>query len=259
MGVADEELALGLGLTGGETGAVHSWDLSTGVDGPGSRMTLFLAGCPMRCQYCQNPDTWRMANGQRHTVDEVMERVARYKQVMEVTGGGLTISGGEPLLQAGFVANIFARAKRDLGIHTALDTSGLLGNRLSDEELEDIDLVLLDIKSGLPETYQRVTGRPLQPTLDFAWRLSGLGRTMWVRFVLVPGLTDDEANVDSVADFVATLSGVEWVEVLPFHQMGREKWEAAGETYLLGDAEPPSAGLVARVREQFRSRGLPVR
>jgi pyruvate formate lyase activating enzyme len=213
----------------------------------------------MRCQYCQNPDTWRMANGQRHTVDEVISRVARYKQVMEVTGGGLTISGGEPLLQAGFVSGIFHRAKADLGIHTALDTSGLLGNRLSDEELEDIDLVLLDIKSGLPETYQRLTGRPLQPTLDFARRLSALGRTMWVRFVLVPGLTDDEANVDAVAEFVATLQGVERVEVLPFHQMGREKWEASGESYLLGDAEPPGAEPIERVRAQFRSRGLIVR
>lgn len=258
MEIADEELALGLGLGGGETGSVHSWDLSTGVDGPGSRMTLFLAGCPMRCQYCQNPDTWRMRDGRRHTVDEVMERVERYRQVMETTGGGLTISGGEPLLQAGFTAALMRRAK-ELGIHTALDTSGLLGNRLSDEEIRDVDLVLLDLKSGLPETYRRVTGRELQPTLDFARRLSDLERTMWVRFVLVPGLTDDEANVDTVADFVATFEGVERIEVLPFHQMGRAKWEAAGESYLLDDTAPPSEELIERVRGQFRSRGLDVR
>ncbi len=258
MDAADKELESGLGIGGGEEGSVHSWDLSTSVDGPGSRMTLFLAGCPLRCQYCQNPDTWKMKDGKRHTVDEVMERVERYRQVMETTGGGLTISGGEPLLQAGFVAAIMRRAK-ELGVHTALDTSGLLGNRLSDDELKDIDLVLLDIKSGLPETYLRVTGRELQPTLDFARRLSGLKRTMWVRFVLVPGLTDAEDNVDAIADFLAGLTGVERVEVLPFHQMGRAKWEAAGEAYLLGDVTPPDEEAVGRVRERFRARGLTVR
>ncbi|MBN2177773.1 MAG: pyruvate formate lyase-activating protein [Demequinaceae bacterium] len=242
----------------GKSGWVHSWDLSTGVDGPGSRMSLFLSGCPLRCQYCQNPDTWRMKDGKRHTVDEVISRVARYRKVMEVTGGGLTISGGEPLQQDRFVAAVFARAK-SIGVHTALDTSGLLGDRLSDRELEDVDLVLLDIKSGLPDTYRLVTGRELEPTLDFARRLSALGRTMWVRFVLVPGLTDAVENVDAVADFAAGLRGVERVEVLPFHQMGRAKWDAAGERYLLGDTAPPDEELIERVRDQFRSRGLLVR
>ena len=256
MDVADEELAASEKLKSGDTGSVHSWDLVTGADGPGSRMTLFLAGCGIRCQYCQNPDTWRMRDGKRHSVDEVMERVSRYTKLMKVTGGGLTISGGEPLLQAKFVSNIYKRCKEDLNIHTALDTAGLLGARLSDDDLLNIDLVLLDIKSGLPDTYKLVTGRPLQPTLDFAKRLSDLGRTMWIRFVLVPGLTDAEENVDAIADFVATLDGVERLEVLPFHQMGREKWDATGEEYLLADSKPPSKELLDRVREQFRSRGI---
>ncbi|MCR6711595.1 MAG: 4Fe-4S cluster-binding domain-containing protein [Demequina sp.] len=159
MHVADAELAASEELRDHLTGSVHSWDLSTGVDGPGTRMTLFMAGCGMRCQYCQNPDTWRMRDGVRHTVDEVMERVTRYATIMKVTGGGLTVSGGEPLLQARFVMNVFKRCK-DLGIHTALDTAGLLGSRLSDDDLNYVDLTLLDIKSGLPETYQRVTGGP---------------------------------------------------------------------------------------------------
>ncbi len=258
MDVADAELAAAEANHDGEIGSIHSWDLVTGADGPGSRMTLFMAGCGMRCQYCQNPDTWRMRNGTRRSIEQVMDRVARYQRLMTVTGGGLTISGGEPLLQDRFVANVFRRAKADLGIHTALDTAGLLGARLSDDELLDIDLTLLDIKSGLPETYTRVTGRPLQPTLDFAHRLSDLGRTMWIRFVLVPGLTDAVENVDAVANVVEGLSGVERVEVLPFHQLGRFKWAATGEPYLLGDTKSPSPELLERVRDQFRARGLTV-
>ncbi len=167
MEIADAELAASEALVDNTAGSVHSWDLVTGADGPGTRMTLFTAGCGLRCQFCQNPDTWRMKDGVRHTVDEVLARVTRYATVMKVTGGGLTISGGEPLLQAKFVTQIFRRA-HDLNIHTALDTAGLLGSRLTDDDLNYIDLVLLDIKSGIPETYKRVTGRPLQPTLDFA-------------------------------------------------------------------------------------------
>ena len=257
MEVADEELAASEKLHDNSTGSVHSWDLVTGADGPGTRMTLFTAGCGLRCQFCQNPDTWRMKDGVRHTVDEVMERVTRYATIMKVTGGGLTISGGEPLLQAKFVMSVFRRA-HDLSIHTALDTSGLLGSRLSDDDLNYIDLFLLDIKSGIPETYKRVTGRPLQPTLDFANRLSRLGKTMWIRFVLVPGLTDAPENVEAIAEFVATLDGVARMEILPFHQLGRAKWEATGEPYLLGNTQPPSHELVARVKGQFEAHGLKV-
>ena len=257
MEVADEELAASEKLHDNSTGSVHSWDLVTGADGPGTRMTLFTAGCGLRCQFCQNPDTWRMKDGVRHTVDEVMERVTRYATIMKVTGGGLTISGGEPLLQAKFVMSVFRRA-HDLSIHTALDTSGLLGSRLSDDDLNYIDLFLLDIKSGIPETYKRVTGRPLQPTLDFANRLSRLGKTMWIRFVLVPGLTDAPENVEAIAEFVATLDGVARVEILPFHQLGRAKWAATGEPYLLENTLPPSHELVARVKGQFEAHGLKV-
>ncbi len=257
MEVADEELAASEEIHDNSTGSVHSWDLVTGADGPGTRMTLFTAGCGLRCQFCQNPDTWRMKDGVRHTVDEVMARVTRYATVMKVTGGGLTISGGEPLLQAKFVMSVFRRA-HDLSIHTALDTSGLLGSRLSDDDLNYIDLFLLDIKSGIPETYRRVTGRPLQPTLDFANRLSRLGKTMWIRFVLVPDLTDAPENVEAIAEFVATLDGVARVEILPFHQLGRSKWEATGEPYLLENTLPPSHELVARVKGQFEAHGLKV-
>lgn len=257
MEIADLEVAASERLVDHGSGAVHSWDLVTAADGPGTRMTLFLSGCGMRCQYCQNPDTWRMRDGVRHTVDEVMERVMRYRTVMDVTGGGLTISGGEPLLQARFVVNIFSRC-HEAGIHTALDTNGMLGSRLGDDDLDTVDLYLLDIKSGLPDTYRRVTGRELAPTLTFARRLSDRGKRMWIRFVLVPGLTDAVENVEAVADIVAGLDGVERVEVLPFHQLGREKWAATGEPYLLADTPVPDADLIARVQGQFAARGLVV-
>ncbi len=241
----------------GDSGSVHSWELVTAVDGPGTRLTLFLAGCALKCLYCHNPDTWTMRNGTRMTLAEVVTRIERYAPVLKATGGGLTLSGGEPLLQADFVENIFVEAKK-MGLHTALDTSGFLGARASNRLLTHTDLVLLDVKSGLPEVYREVTGRPLQPTLDFGRRLSGQGVPMWLRFVLVPGLTDGEDNVDAVAQYAASLDTVERLEILPFHQMGREKWHALREDYALEDTEPPTPELLARVRDQFLGYGLPV-
>src|ERR1044071_6336956 len=190
------------------TGRIHSWDLSTAVDGPGTRFVLFLSGCPLRCLYCHNPDTWHMRDGHRMTVDEVMAEVTKYRRFIEVAGGGLTISGGEPLLQPDFTAEIFHRAKQ-LGLHTALDTSGFLGARASDALLADTDLVLLDIKSWNPATYRRLTGVDLAPTLAFARRLSDMVKPMWIRFVLVPGLTDHEEDIENLATFVADLATVE--------------------------------------------------
>jgi pyruvate formate lyase activating enzyme len=156
---------------------------------------------------------------------------------MEATGGGVTISGGEPLVQAPFVARVL-RACKAIGLHTTLDTNGLLGDRLSDEELADVDLVLLDIKSFDPETHRRVTRCDVGPVLDFARRLAGLGKRVWLRFVLVPGLTDDPANVEGLAAFAASLGNVERVDVLPFHQMGRDKWARLGVPYPLHDTPP---------------------
>lgn len=242
-------------MRAGELGSLHSWELVTAVDGPGTRLTAFLSGCPLRCLYCHNPDTMEMRRGEPVTADELLGRVRRYVPVLKVTGGGVTLSGGEPLMQPAFVARVLRGAK-EMGLHTALDTSGYLGAHCTDEMLDDVDLVLLDVKSGLPETYQRVTGQNLQPTLDFGRRLAERGTEIWIRFVLVPGLTDDEANVQAVADYVATLSTVTRVEVLPFHQMGRDKWESLGMRYELDGVAAPSPELVERVRDQFRAKGL---
>lgn len=239
----------------GELGSLHSWELVTAVDGPGTRLTVFLAGCPLRCLYCHNPDTLEIRRGTDITADELLKKVARYRGVFRATGGGLTLSGGEPLFQPAFVARVLRGAK-ELGVHTTLDTSGYLGAAATDAMLDDLDLALLDVKSGIPETYTKVTGRELAPTLEFGRRLAARGVPMWIRFVLVPGLTDAWDNVEAVADYVATLSTVARVEVLPFHQMGRDKWADLGMAYQLEDTEPPTPELVERVRGQFRARGL---
>jgi pyruvate formate lyase activating enzyme len=244
-------------MRAGELGSLHSWELVTAVDGPGTRLTTFLAGCPLRCLYCHNPDTMEMRRGEPVLADELLRRVERYRGVFEVTGGGLTISGGEPLMQPAFVARVLRGAKQ-LGVHTAIDTSGYLGAHCTDAMLADLDLVLLDVKSGIQETYRRTTGRDLQPTLDFGRRVAASGTEIWIRFVLVPDLTDAPENVDAVADYVATLGTVSRVEVLPFHQMGRDKWETLGMTYELAETRAPAPEVVERVRGQFRERGLTV-
>lgn len=238
-------------------GNVHSFDVGSTVDGPGIRFTLFVTGCTLRCQYCHNPDTWHRRNGRPVRLSQMLKKIGKYEKVLKISGGGLTISGGEPVLQHAFTTRIFRHCKT-IGIHTCLDTSGRWGEKLTDAELMDIDLNLLDIKSGDPETYRRVTGQPLEPTLDYARRLSDLGRPMWVRFVLVPDLTDDHDNVEKVADICAELKSLERVEILKFHQMGQDKWHKLGVEYALENTKPPTPELTERVRQQFRSRALTV-
>lgn len=237
-------------------GSLHSWDLSSGVDGPGTRLVLFLAGCPLRCLYCQNPDTWQERDGERTSVTAVMAKVDRYQQIFSRTGGGVTLSGGEPLLQPRFAAAVL-RACAEAGVSTALDTSGALGARASDQLLLDTDLVLLDIKAFAPATYTRITGGgDLAPTLRFAQRLAGLERQVWVRFVLVPGLNDNAAEVEALADFVAELGNVQRVDVLPFHKLAMPKYEAMGLAFPLVDRPVPTLDQTAAVRAIFTARGL---
>ena len=160
----------------GMLGSVHSWELVTAVDGPGTRLTIFLAGCALRCQYCHNPDTWNINHGRDLAVDDLVALIDRYATIMTVTGGGVTVSGGEPLLQPAFVARIFQHCA-ERGIHTALDTSGFLGARAVRRRCWPTpSLVLLDVKSGLPDVYRETTGRELQPTLDFGRRLARAGQ-----------------------------------------------------------------------------------
>ena len=239
-------------------GSLHSFDLSTGVDGPGTRFVAFLAGCPLRCLYCHSPDTWYRRSGQPTTTDDLIIEIRRYERFIKVAGGGVTLSGGEPLQQPAFVREVFTRCK-EMGLHTALDTSGFLGDRADDALLDATDLVLLDIKSGDPGAYRRVTGTGrLAPTVRFGQRLAERGTPIWVRFVLVPGLTDDVSNVAAVADIAAALATVERVEVLPFHRLAAAKYAALGLDFPLADTAPPTPALLDRVRGQFRERGLTV-
>lgn len=241
----------------GSLGSVHSWELVTAVDGPGTRMTVFLAGCPLRCLYCHNPDTMAMRNGEPVEADELLRRIKRYRKVFRSTGGGLTLSGGEVLMQPAFANRLLTGAK-EMGIHTCLDTSGFLGRAASDQMLANVDLVLLDIKSGDPDTYLEVTGRQLQPTIDFGDRLDAKGIEIWIRFVLVPGLTDDPENIRKAAKIAARWGSVSRVEVLAFHQMGRDKWESLGMDYKLKDAVPPTFEQLDQARAIFREEGLTV-
>jgi pyruvate formate lyase activating enzyme len=227
------------------------------VDGPGVRSVVWTAGCELRCRYCHNPDTWSEKAGRQVEAAALVRDLARGRRFAAASGGGVTVSGGEPLVQAAFTLRVL-RGCQEAGLHTALDTNGWLGDRLSDDDLRAADLVLLDLKSWDPLTHRRVTGRDVAPVLRFARRLSDLGRPTWIRFVLVPGLTDETGNVEGLAAFTAGLRGVERVEILPFHQMGRPKWERLGLRYALDGTAPATPGQVAAGAAPFRARGLPV-
>jgi pyruvate formate lyase activating enzyme len=242
----------------GAFGYCHSYETSSRYDGPGLRAVLFVSGCLLRCSYCHNPDTWHLKDGSYMPVQQVIDRLKSFAPALVSLNGGLTISGGEPMVQLAFTRRIL-NAAREMGLHTAIETSGFLGDRADASYLSAIDLVLLDIKSSNPETYRRVTGRDLAPTLRFAERLASMGKPVWVRFTLVPGATDDPANVEGIANFVAPMKNVEWVEVQPLHQMGEFKWKAMNLEYKHADTQPPTRELVNRVIGQFRDAGCQAR
>lgn len=237
------------------SGSVHSWDVSTGVDGPGTRFVVFTQGCPLRCLYCHNPETWRMRGGQRVSSAQIIDEAAKYVPFIHAAGGGATVSGGEPLLQPRFTAALL-HGFRVLGLHTALDTSGYLGARADGDLLSATDLVLLDIKSWDRALYRRLTGVDLHPTLAFARRLAKLEIPVHVRFVLVPGLTDDAANVAGVARFAASLGNVERVDVLPFHKLGAAKYAGLGIAFPLAATAVPGELQVHEARGYFAAAGL---
>jgi pyruvate formate lyase activating enzyme len=242
---------------GSRIGFVHSAETTSGVNGPGLRYTVFLSGCPLRCLYCHNPDTQTMRLGERTTVRRVVEEAGRYRAFI-ARGGGLTVTGGEPLLQPAFVEDLFVGVKQAYGLHTALDTSANGGHRASERLLEHTDLVLLDIKAGNPELYERVSGGGrLSDVLDFSTRLVEHGTRVWVRFVLVPGLTDAPGQVAEVADLCADMSAViDRVEVLPYHRLGTDKYAALGRAYPLLGTPTPTKESVEQALAVFRERGL---
>ena len=255
LGVDVNESTVKSALRTGDMGFLHSFTTGSTVDGPGVRVVAWTSGCQFRCLYCHNPDTWNMMNGMPVTLERAIEALRKYRYSLKLMFGGFTLSGGEPLMQDRFAARLFTAAK-SMGINTALDTNGYLGERLSDAELGQIDVVLLDIKTWDPERHLHLTGKEVGPTLDFARRLAQLRKTIWLRYVLVPGLTDDENDINQIAMFAARLGNVARVDVLPFHQMGRYKWKRLGINYALDDVSACPPWLVDRVCGQFRSVGL---
>jgi pyruvate formate lyase activating enzyme len=253
QGVPETEVRSALAT--GDMGFLHSFTTGSTVDGPGVRVVAWTTGCMFRCQYCHNPDTWTMSNGIPVTISRATEELSKYKHGLKIMSGGFTLSGGEPLMQDRFAVKLF-KAARALGIHTALDTNGYYGGRLTDGELESISLVMLCIKAWDPERHRVLTGMDNPPALAFARRLAAQKRPMWLRYVLVPGLTDDVGEISKTAEFVAGLGNVERVDVLPFHQMGRFKWKELGMEYKLNDVPPPSQDSVAQTCEIFTSAGL---
>jgi pyruvate formate lyase activating enzyme len=237
-------------------GFIHSFESFGTKDGPGIRFVFFLQGCPLRCLYCHNPDTWKANNYTfEKTPEEAFQEVDKVKNFIRT--GGVTVSGGEPLLQPEFVLELFKKCK-EAGIHTAVDTSGYLLNDKIKAALEYTDLVLLDIKHIDPDKYQKLTNKPLQPTLHFVDYLEKIGKPIWVRYVLVPGYSDHEDDLHKWANYVSSLSHVERVDILPFHQMGIQKWQQLGINYPLSKVSPPSIEQIQSVETIFRKYNLPL-
>lgn len=239
-------------------GKIHSIESCGTVDGPGIRTVIFTQGCPLRCQYCHNPDTWNLGDGNECTVDELMDEIVKYKSYMKFSGGGVTASGGEPLMQPTFIKELFKRCKAE-GIHTALDTSGYIPLDSTKEVLEYTDLVLLDIKSFNKALYKEITGVENEPTLKLARYLSDINKPIWIRYVLVPGLTDKIDDVRALASFLGSLNNIEKIEVLPFHKMGEYKWEELGYEYKLSDTQPPTQESLDEIVGIFEDCGLEIK
>ncbi len=238
-------------------GRLHSIETGAAADGPGVRFVFFLAGCPFRCLYCHNPDTWTFSSGRPVTIEEALAEVRPYAGFLKRVGG-VTLSGGEPLTQPAFARALLEAVHDDLGLHTALDTQGFLGHKVDDGFFDAVDLVLLDVKHSDDARHRALTGRALAPTLDFARRLVRLGKRMWIRHVLVPGWTDDPAHLDRLADLLLDLGpAVERVDVLPYHRLGAPKWADLGRPYALAEVDPPSAVAVAAAVDRLVARGLP--
>lgn len=226
------------------TGYIHSIESFGTVDGPGVRMVVFLQGCPMRCQYCHNPDTWKMAGGTPMTAEEILKQYESARHFYR--SGGITATGGEPLMQMDFVTELF-EAAWEKDIHTCLDTSGVTFRRNDPEYLKKIDrlldttsLVMLDIKHIDEEKHKPLTGHSNQNILDFARYLSEKNIPLWIRHVVVPGLTDHEPDLYRLGLFISELKNVKALDVLPYHDMGKVKYESLGMEYPLKDVPPMS-------------------
>ncbi len=238
-------------------GRIHSLESFGTVDGPGIRFVVFMQGCPLRCLYCHNPDTWDI-NGESSiemTPTQLLEEVSKYKNY--IAKGGITVTGGEPLLQAAFLKEFFLLC-REAGFHTALDTSGCMLTPTVKELLALTDLVLLDIKAIRPDMYRRLTGSSLQPTLDFLDYLEKEGIPVWIRHVIVPGWTANENVLRELAEYLSSYRMIEKTELLPYHTMGTYKYDQLNLNYPLKDTPELSTGELEKAKAIFREYGLPL-
>lgn len=235
-------------------GKIHSMESCGTVDGPGVRFVVFMQGCVLRCQYCHNPDTWDTTKGIDYTVSALMSELVKYKSYMKFSGGGVTFTGGEPLLQSSFILEMVKRCKEE-GISVAIDTSGFIWNENVNKILDYVDIVLLDIKNYNPHVYEDLTGVNLQPTLDFLERLRERNINTWVRYVLVPNLTDNLESIEELADYLKDFPNISKIELLPFHKMGEYKWKEMGIDYRLSDTKEPTKELVETTKKILEKSG----
>jgi pyruvate formate lyase activating enzyme len=234
-------------------GRVHSIETFGTVDGPGIRYILFMQGCPLRCKYCHNRDTWDPKCGTEYTADEIIEQALKYAPYMKFSGGGITASGGESTLQPEFLTELFAKAKAN-GIHTCLDTSGFVDIEKIEPVLDNTDLVLLDLKHMVDDKAKDLTGVSIEKALKLARHLDERNIPVWIRHVLVPGMTDDVENLEKLGEFVSTLNNVERFELLPYHSLGVHKWENMGLDYELNhikDATKEDVDKAAEIIEKY--------
>lgn len=230
-------------------GRIHSIETCGTVDGPGLRYVIFMQGCLMRCQFCHNPDTWKMGDGKKVTVQELVEDIETYLPFFKASGGGVTVSGGEPLLHTKFLVELFKELKKR-GIHTTIDTSGGCYSKSPsfrqslDELLSLTDLVLMDLKQINSEKHKTLTGLKNEHILEFARYLSDKHIPVWIRHVLIPGINDVDNDLHQLSDFIHTLKNVERIDVLPYHKLGVYKWEELGYDYPLEGVEPPTEARV---------------
>ena len=238
-------------------GHIHSTESFGAADGPGVRFIVFMQGCHMRCRYCHNPDTWKMDGGDEVTADEILKRALRFKPYWG-KDGGITISGGEPLLQIDFVIELFKKAK-ELVINTCIDTAG---NPFTKEEpffskfeelMKYTDLLLLDLKEINPARHKDLTGFDNSNIIEMAKYLSEINKPVWIRHVLVPEHSDFDEDLDALGDFIDTLSNVDRVEILPYHTLGKFKWENLGIPYTLESISPPSAERIENAKQRIHA------
>ncbi|MEQ6388517.1 pyruvate formate-lyase-activating protein [Bacillaceae bacterium S4-13-58] len=220
-------------------GRIHSVETCGTVDGPGIRFVVFTQGCPLRCLYCHNPDTWDKSGGKEVTIDSLMNEISSYLPFIRASKGGITVSGGEPLMQPEFVLALF-KACKEKGIHTALDTSGAIIPPQMDEILDVCDLVLLDIKHIESDMQKNITGLGNKNTMKLLSKLREKSINVWIRHVLVPGLTLDKTSLNKLGEYLGEYSNVKRIDLLPYHKMGEYKWEALGLNNTLAFVKSPS-------------------